>query len=146
MNNSQPIPAQQLFQLAGDIGDIADEEPITADLLEKAAEELDVPLTHIYAALLYDPSLQPEREHEVAFEVCLQRCQFFGSVATLTDLLALKHQRESEEKPGFDVVPRGCLDRCDYPPVVCSRSSHGVHLHGQVNAEKLEELVDGLCS
>jgi NADH:ubiquinone oxidoreductase subunit E len=142
----QPIDMMSLYDLFETIREMAATGPIKIADLEALADEKGVPRTHAYAATMFDPSIELETRSDVSIHVCTGRCQVFGAIDLLEELLKIRDARTKEGKKSMDVVPRSCLDQCDFPPVMVSRSAHGMCGHRFVKKEEIEEIVQSICS
>lgn len=118
---------------------------ITPQILENVAEFEDVPLVACYAAVLFAPDLEFQTESEIQFDICMAGCVQKKAGGLLTQLLAIAHARTMGGKESFDVVPRGCLDACDYGPILRTRSSAGTFIHTNIQAEGITAIVTAVC-
>ena len=121
-----PVDMGNLFGLCREIMTQAQGQEVEPWLLERIADDHDLPRAYAYAALQFNPMLRLKRTHEVALGICTGRCQLWGGFDLLERALALRDARAAEGKPGFDVVPQGCLNLCEKPPMVVTASPDGV--------------------
>jgi NADH:ubiquinone oxidoreductase subunit E len=114
---------------------------LTADEVDELAEEHGVPRSHAWMALSYTPSVQVKRTTDIAVAVCAARCQLWGAADLIDDLLTLSDTRRAAEKRWFDVVPRGCLNRCSQAPVATGMLPEGTVGFATATVEDVEELL-----
>jgi NADH:ubiquinone oxidoreductase subunit E len=119
------IDMSTLLRWAKELESIAAEGGVTAQELEAHAKELGVPVEDLYAALGTSTQATLALEHEQQFVVCIGGCQARGALSCVETLLSIRDKRLGAGKSGFDVVPRQCLNRCGYAPVVEVRSKDG---------------------
>ena len=100
----------------------------------------------IYAATMFAPTITFEMDGDASVIVCTGRCQMFGSIDLLEELLKIRDSRKTEGLSAINVLPRSCLDQCDYPPVMMSKSQHGVCAHQFAKTEELPEIIEAICS
>ena len=147
-NTHEPINPMELFDLAGQLGDAADDRPdqkLTPEAIDEVARANETPRAHAWAALAVNPNLGLEMKSDTLFAICTGRCQGQGAVPLLEKLLTIRDQRVASGKKSFDIVPRHCLDLCDHAPVAQSRSPHGQAAHPKLKPENLEEIISTLC-
>lgn len=142
----QPIDMMSLYDLFGTIRGMAQSGPIKISDLEALAEKEGVPRSHAYAATMFDPTITLETEGDSSIVVCTGRCQMFGAIDILEELLKMRDARKAEGATPLNVLPRSCLDQCDFPPVMMSRSEHGLCTHRFAKMEELPEIVETICS
>jgi NADH:ubiquinone oxidoreductase subunit E len=142
----QPIDMMTLYEIFGEIRGMAAEGPLTVKAVEELAQQKDVPRTYAYAATMFDPTIAIESTGDAHIYVCTGRCQMFGSIDILEDLLTLRDKRADANQGPINIVPRSCLDRCDYPPVMMSKSVHGMCTHDFTKKEDLDEIVQAITS
>ncbi len=110
------------LEVIWDLSDALDErveEGLVGDaLLERVAQEAEVPVSHVYIAAGLDPDFPWTREHDVTFIVCSGECQSWGSVDRIDHLVAARSERLSSGRSGFNILTRGCLNTCEHPPAI----------------------------
>ncbi len=135
----ESLDPESIFALAGAL--TAEGARISeAGLLAFAKRQGASPL-HAWVALAYSPEVAIERTHDIAFGVCLGRCQLWGALPVLEALLALREERLAAGKAGFDVVPRGCLSRCEHGAFVVGVTPAGQFGMGQATPEQVTAAV-----
>ena len=136
-----PLDIMKLFEivegLAGHVGD----GELNAAAITAFADKEGLRQGEVYAAIIFDPTMEFVPSLDARVEVCTGRCQLFGGIDLVDQLAKLREQRLGAGKPGFDIVPRNCLDQCDFPPVVRTVSAAGTYDHRNAAAESLEELI-----
>ena len=125
--------------------DALDGRWITPQVLEGVAEFENVPLAACYAATLFAPDLEFQAECDIQFEICMAGCVQKNAAGLLTQLLSISQGRISSGKTSFDVVPRGCLDACDFGPILRTRSDAGTFVHTNIQPEGVSAIVTAVC-
>lgn len=148
-NTHDPIPQDQLLQLAKALEEAAKEFPdgrLPAEAIDDVAQKNGLPRTHAWAAMALNPNLIPQISNETLFGICVGQCQLQGAIPTLEKLLELRDKQIADKKPSFDIVPRHCLDMCPHAPVAISRSPHGQAAHPKLKPDAVPEIIDALCN
>ena len=140
-----PLDIMKLFEIVEGLAGYVGEGEVTADVVEAYATKKALPKGEVYAALIFDPTLQFVPSYGAKVEVCTGRCQLFGGIDLVDNLLAVRDGRLREGKAGFDVVPRNCLDQCDFPPIVRTVTSAGTYDHRNVTVDGLGEIISAAC-
>ena len=140
-----PVDIMKLFEIVEGLAGYAGEGEITSDVVESYAEKEGHPKGEVYAALVFDPTLEFRMKHESKVEVCTGRCQLFGGISLVDSLIRIRDDRMKSGKSGFDVVPRNCLDVCDFPPAIRTTSPAGIYPHKRVSEEELAQLISAAC-
>ncbi len=117
---------------------------LSAADVDALAEAQGAERVHAWLALSYAPQVQVTREHDIALAVCAARCQLWGAGALLGELLELRDARLAAGKRAFDVVPRGCLNRCERAPVATAALADGLVGFDHCTRAQVEELLDAL--
>lgn len=140
-------PAPDMARLF-EIGDALVEEAeltmngeLTAEDLESFAGSEGHRLLDVWIAAGLHPEVVVARSHAVAFGVCVGRCQMWGAAPLFQALLAMSDARAQAGQPTFDVVARGCLNRCEHAPFVAVSTDDGVFGVGQATPEMLEQAI-----
>ena len=147
-NTHEPISPMELFDLASELGDAADELPnetLTPEAIDEVARANKKPRAHAWAALAVNPNLTLEMQTDTVFAICAGRCQGQGAIPVLEKALEIRERRIANGQKSFDIVPRHCLDLCDHAPVGISKSAHGQAAHPKLTPENLEEITSTLC-
>lgn len=132
-----------LLDLAEELRDLSQEgKPIQRELFQVIAEEYDVPVAEVVAALAHCPDIQPVKEFKGTVEVCVGRCQYSGGAALLRTLVEMQEKGQLNA----DIRPKTCLDVCEMAPVLRTRSTAGTFMHTQVQPEGLQELLQASLS
>ena len=136
----EPLDLDEAWDLSEAIEVQCPSGRVSAEDLKRIASDQDVPLSHVYAAAAADPELQwvTKTSHQVT--VCAGSCQAYGACDLLTRLFAAQKARGD----AFDVLTVGCLDRCDDPVAVETRSPNGVWIHPNLKPEDSAEILDAL--
>ena len=142
----QPIDMMSLYELFGSIREIAEGGVVTITAIEDLAEREGVPRTHAYAAMMFDPTIALETEGSTSINVCTGRCQMFGAIDVLEELLVARDTRKANGDSPLNVIPRSCLDQCDFPPVLMSKSPNGLCTHRFAKSAELPEIIEAICS
>ena len=119
------LDTSTLLPLARRLEELASDGVVTAGALQSLAAELGCPLEDLYAGLGASTQVTMALEHEQQFVVCVGGCQARGALPCIETLISIRDKRLGAGKSGFDVVPRQCLSRCGYAPVVEIRSKDG---------------------
>jgi (2Fe-2S) ferredoxin len=114
---------------------------LTAGDLEAFADNENHRLLDVWIAAGLHPEVEVARSHDIAFGVCVGRCQLWGAAPVLQALLALSEARSAAGQPSFDVVARGCLNRCEDAPFVAVSTPDGVFGVGHASAESVVVAV-----
>lgn len=105
-----------------DLGELIDEAcpdgKVSREKLAAIAHSQSVPLSHVYAAAAFDPDYEWELEFDRQVTVCLGACQGWGAREMADVLFEAQEKRRTSNKPNFDVLSVGCLDRCASPVAV----------------------------
>ena len=141
----KPLDMMVLFQLIQKIRSKAAGQPLSHDQVEEIATENDLPVSSVFAAMMFDPVLRLTPETEAQITVCVGRCQSYGAIENLDKLLELRAARKTAGETYFDLKTRNCLDRCDQGPVMESKCTAGLSVQEFVKVEDLPEVVDLLC-
>ncbi|MCO4760085.1 MAG: hypothetical protein KC502_01165 [Myxococcales bacterium] len=118
--------------------------PVQPAQIDALAEEAGVPRAHAWMALSYAPMVQVQREFPVAIAVCGARCQLWGAEPLIADLLTLRDQRIGAGRVAFDLVPRGCLNRCQQAPVAVAALEDGIVGFPEATVAQVIELLDAI--
>lgn len=136
---SDSFDPMDLLDLAEELRDLNREgKPLQTECFQVVADEYDVPLAEVIAALAHCPEVAPVKEHNATIEVCVGRCQYTGGAGLLRTLVEL----QSAGKLNADLRPKTCLDVCEMAPVMRTRSSAGTFLHKQVQVKDLQLLLE----
>ncbi len=141
----EPLDMMSLFQMVQDLRSHSEDGILTHDKLKEVASSKDVPVSHAYAAMVFDPGLAIDAKEPLIIAICAGRCQLFGAIPLLEHLIETKEARATAGEGGFDIVPRNCLDQCDYPPIMISRSPAGICSHRYAKIEDANELIEALA-
>lgn len=136
-----PLDMGALFQICRLIMERTGSEPVTPSLLEEIAEEEDLPRSHAYAAMQFNPNLAFQRTSDSGFAVCVGQCQRWGSLKLLEGLLQLREERAAAGLSPLDILPQGCLNICEHPPAVVTFSPDGVAALPRADEAALSEAV-----
>ena len=140
-----PVDIMKLFGIVEGLSGYVGEGEVNAETVEAYAVKEGHPKGEVYAALGFDPTLEFKFSHTTKIEVCTGRCQLFGGIQLVDSLLSVRDARMRDGKSGFDVVPRNCLDLCDFPPVVRTISEAGNYVHKKVSDDNLTDIVNAAC-
>ena len=140
-----PVDIMKLFEIVEGLAGYVGEGEITAEVVESYAEKEGHSKGEVYAALVFDPTLEFRMQHESKVEVCTGRCQLFGGIELVDRLVAIRDERMRAGKSAFDLVPRNCMDICDFPPAIRTTSAAGIYPHKNVSKEDLAELISAAC-
>lgn len=132
------------MRMAGEIEDLATDGQVSASEIEDLATDLGVPAAKLYAGLGMTPALALKLEHAVQVVVCTGACQNYGALPCVTRLLEIRQDREEEDLPAFDLVPRHCLNRCENGPVIEIRSADGTAVLVDSSPDLAEAAIDEL--
>ncbi len=142
---THPAPNMpRLFELGDALVEEAEMTPsgeLTPEDLEAFAESEDHRLLDVWIAAGLHPEVRVARAHDVAFGVCVGRCQLWGAAPVLESLLALSEVRAAAGQQTFDVVTRGCLNRCEHAPFVAVSTPDGVFGVGQASPDSVAAAV-----
>ena len=116
-------------------------QTVTDAEVDELAEERGVPRSHAWMALSYAPTVQVQRTTDIAIAVCAARCQLWGAADLIDGLLALRDARRAADQLFFDLVPRGCLNRCSQAPVATGVLPDGMVGFANATPEQVEELL-----
>ena len=136
------IDFEQLWELGQALSALGPQ--VTAAQVDALAAERDVPRSHAWMALSYAPNVQVEREHGIPIAVCAARCQLWGAEPLMADLLALRDERVAAGRLAFDLVPRGCLNRCTQAPVAIAVLEDGMVGLDRATPAQVAELLDAV--
>lgn len=142
------LPVDEMKALAHELRARAQaaESVLTVELIEGLARDEGVPPSYAYVAAAEIPELQVRRRADVAFAVCAAGCQGWGAVERLERLLELRDQRLAAGLASFDILPKGCVDRCMAAPVVLVSTPDGVGaLPRNLPIDRYPAVVAHLC-
>ncbi|MEE2780065.1 MAG: hypothetical protein VYE15_06060, partial [Myxococcota bacterium] len=127
--------------LSDALDDLVGEGLVGEDLLQRAAEEANVPVSHVYIAAGLDPDFPWSQDQEVTFVVCSGECQSWGSVDRIDHLVAARTERLSSGRAGFNILTRGCLNTCEHPPAIpCDSPGSSARLP-RASREDLDQAI-----
>ncbi len=121
-------------------------EPRRADDVDAVAERAGVPRAHAWVALGMQPMVQLQREHPIAIGVCCGRCQLWGAAERIEALLTLRRARIAAGQLAFDLVPRGCLSRCERAPVATAVMADGLVQLDGCDVEQVRTLLERIAT
>lgn len=133
------VDLDALWPLAEALGEL--EGDVDADGVDAIAAEAGAPREHAWLALGYAPMVQLVRTQPVAIGVCVGRCQLWGAAPLVAELLALRDRLIAGGHPAFDLVPRGCLSRCERAPVATAVLDDGLVQLDHCTAAQVEKLL-----
>ncbi|MBK9033336.1 MAG: hypothetical protein IPL61_19030 [Myxococcales bacterium] len=113
------IDMTRLAGLGLELEELAEGGPITPDRVIALAEEQGKPPSHYYAAVALATELELPTAPVTAV-VCAGKCQSWGALECLDAAVTAWEQR-----PGFAIAVRSCLDKCAEAPVVELRTPDG---------------------
>ena len=135
----------RLIQIATDLDDaLADvgASALTPEVVEAIGEELGVRESHVYAAAALMTAHPCDASDPTRVEICVGNCQKWGAIELLDRALDVHGQRRHAGAPGFGVVARSCLDRCEQAAVVLLHTPDGT---AGLPAATLAELDEALA-
>lgn len=136
------LPMDKLMRMAGDVEDIARDGTVRAEDIDDLSADCGVPREKLYAGLGMSGDVTLQLEHDIQFVICTGGCQDFGALPCVRELLDIREERLEDGSPGFDVVPRSCLNRCQSAPVVEVRSKEGNAVIQDATPSSLGDAVD----
>ena len=111
----EAIEPGRLAAMGLDLEDIVkDDEIALADLVE-LAEDRGRPPSHYIAAIALATDYRLAGTGKVQLKICAGNCQQYGALDLIDGLVNT-----------VDLVPVGCLDRCDQAPACELHGNHGV--------------------
>jgi hypothetical protein len=133
------IEFAKLAPLGNEIEDMAEGEPVTAEQLIELANDRGRPPSHYFAASVLAADVELVSEHPIQAVFCAGKCQQWGALDCIDHALELR-----EKKPGFDVLVKQCLDRCEHAAVCEIRTPDGTAVITQASPKKIEEALAGV--
>ena len=134
------------MKLGNDVGDDVGDEPITFEQLDEIAVERGIAHSHLYAAVATTTELEFDRtSHEVTFELCGGKCQLWGALERIDQLVDLRNERAEAGKQLFNVVTKSCLDKCDHAPVLALHTPDGMAVLTNATDKTIAEAVAQAC-
>jgi hypothetical protein len=110
----------KLASLGLEIEDMADGEPVTQEQIAQLANDRGRPVSHYLAASVLATEVEMIAEAPIQAVFCAGKCQSWGALDCIDRAVELR-----EKHPGFDVVPRQCLDKCEHAAVCEIRTPDG---------------------
>ena len=142
----EPLDMNVQWDLSDAIEDAAPDKRVSHELMEQVAADQSCPVSHVYIGAAIDPMLQWERSSPLTIHVCVGACQGFGAADLLDAVLEARAARSVDDKPTFDIVPRGCLSACERAPVLASNGPHGQALHPEVMPSDVAQIFNVLLA
>lgn len=144
----KPLDLDRLMKLGVSVEDAAedaDEEIVTADMLEELGEDLGVAPSQLLAAAAMTTDLELARTEDVTFVCCAGGCQSWGALDLIDQLFDLRRDRAAAGKTLFNIHARNCLDRCRSAPVLLVHGPDGVAIIEAATADDVASAVDSVC-
>lgn len=136
----QPLSLDRLTRLVTEVESIAEQGVVTAEALEDLAAERGVDVSELYAALAFTEN-SIKREHQVRFLVCAGGCQEWGALVNIEHLSDVRRERIDAGRPGFDIIPRQCLDTCMNAASVVVHAPAGKAMVPEATPQALDEMI-----
>lgn len=134
------------MKLGSDLGDEVDDGPITFELVDEIATERGIPHSHLYASAAISTELEFDRTSEpVTFEFCGGKCQLWGALERIDQLVDIRIEREEAGASLFNIAAKSCLDKCDHAPVVAVHTPDGTAVLTNATEKTIAEAVAEAC-
>jgi NADH:ubiquinone oxidoreductase subunit E len=134
------------MKLGSDLGDEVDEGPITFDLVDELSAERGIPHSHLYASAAISTELEFDRTTEkVTFELCGGKCQLWGALERIDQLVDIRIERAEAGKKVFNIAAKSCLDKCEHAPVIALHTPDGTAVLTNASEKDLAEAVAEAC-
>ena len=140
-----PVDLNRLMKLGVSIDDAAEDEEIEHSALDDLAYDAGEGIERFYAACALTTDVKIKREHDVAFEVCVGKCQAWGALPMVESLTKQKEALEEKGSPSFDIVAKSCLDKCNKAAVVMAKTPSGTVLLEEATIDDVKKAVEELC-
>ena len=131
----------KLAGLGMDVEEIADGEPVTARQLLDLALERGKPVSHYYAAAVLATDVELATGAPIQAVFCAGKCQQWGALDCIDRAADLWERRAAKGEPGFDIVTRQCLDRCERAAVCEIRTPDGTAVITEATDAKVEQAL-----
>jgi NADH:ubiquinone oxidoreductase subunit E len=130
------IDFARLASLGNEVEEVAEEGPLTPDRVIDLARDRGRPPSHYFAAAVLAAEVELPASKPVQVVVCAGKCQSWGALDLLDRAAELW-----ERQPGFDIVPRQCLDRCEHAAVCEVRGPGGAAVLTRATPDQLEAAL-----
>jgi NADH:ubiquinone oxidoreductase subunit E len=140
------LDAAKLMRLGVALEDAASGGALTTAMVDELSQELGVDASRLFAAAALTTELAFANERDVQFAVCVGGCQGWGALACVDALVEIYQERDADERPLFDIVPKRCLDRCSQPPAVMVHTRDGVATLPEATPSGLADAVAAACA
>ncbi|HUS32244.1 MAG TPA: (2Fe-2S) ferredoxin domain-containing protein [Kofleriaceae bacterium] len=132
----EEVDPTRLASIGLELEEIADGEEIPLPALVELAEDRGRPASHYLAAIPLATELRLAGKAPISVRVCAGNCQRYGALDLLDALV---------EKPGIQIVPVTCLDRCDQAPACEVHSASGQLVVAPASKSNLDEALAALA-
>ena len=139
------VDLNRLMKLGVSIDGAAEDEEIEHTALDDLAYDAGEGIEKFYAACALTTDVKIKREHDVAFEICVGKCQSWGALPLVESLTKHKESLEENGKPSFDIVAKPCLDKCNKASVVVAKTPSGDVLLEEATLTDIKEAIAELC-
>jgi hypothetical protein len=130
------IEPSRLASIGLEVEEAADEQAVSLALLHDLAGDRGRPVSHYVAATVLATELPFVEEHTTRAVFCAGKCQSWGALDCIDRAAEIW-----QEKGGFDLVAKTCLDRCEHAAVCEIRTEHGTAVITEATPEKVEEAL-----
>ena len=137
----------RLIQIASELDDALadlDATALSPAIVEAISEDLGVRESHVYAAAALMSEIPCDASAATRIEICVGNCQKWGAIELLDRVLEVHGQRAQAGEPGFGVVARACLDRCEGAAVILLHTPDGTAGLRAATLAELDEALEAL--
>jgi NADH:ubiquinone oxidoreductase subunit E len=137
----EDVSPATLARLGLDLEDAADDAPLTPEQILDLAAERGKSVGEYYAAAVLAADVELAATRPIQLVFCAGTCQRWGAIACIERAVERWDARRETGDPGFDVVARKCLDRCDHAAVCEIRTPDGVSVLTETTPAKVDEAL-----
>jgi hypothetical protein len=131
----EEVDPTRLASIGLELEEIAEGDEVALPALIELAEDRGRPPSHYLVAIPLATELRLAGKAPVSVRVCAGNCQRYGALDLLDKLV---------DKPGIQIVPVTCLDRCDQAPACEVHSASGQLVVAPASIANLDEAIAGL--
>jgi predicted Rdx family selenoprotein len=115
--------------------------PIGTDVLVQLASDRGKAVGEYYAAAALAADIELAATQPIQLVFCAGTCQRWGAIGAIDRAVAIWERKADKGAPGFDVLARRCLDRCDQAAVCEIRTPDGTSVLTQVTPASIEAAL-----
>jgi len=137
----EDVPPATLARLGLDLEEAAEGAPLTPDQILDLAAERGKSVGEYYAAAVLAADVELDAGRPIQLVFCAGTCQRWGAVDCIERAVERWEARREAGDPGFDVLARKCLDRCDKAAVCEVRTPDGVSVLTETTPDAIDDAL-----